>query len=71
MSATITWVSGEVPKIGDYLKAERGRTAYHVVGIRWPSRPGTKHLARLTVDRLQPPQIPNGSTVIIMRWSSR
>lgn len=70
---TMRW-GGDPPTIGQFLKAEKGRTAYEITGIRGVRRrrPGLGGPTLvLTCARHAATDVPEGATVHEIRWSKR
>ena len=67
--ATLTLLWGEPPLLGEYFKAERGRTAYRIVEIVWPKRPGAK--VRLRCERCDPARLEPDAVVHGWVWAKR
>ncbi len=69
--ATLTalhW-DGGLPRLGDFIKAKRGRTAFKIVEIVMPTRPGTRHVARFRCERHY--ALSNDDTVHAWEWAKR
>lgn len=61
---------GELPRVGQFLKAPRGRTAYEIVAIR--SRPGDHgDVGTFKVARWTPSEVPPEATVHPWQWDKR
>lgn len=70
--ATLTalhW-GGDPPVPGQYLKAERGRTAFLIVEVVPPRRP-CGYAFRLLCERTSPANLPAGAVVHTWRWAAR
>lgn len=59
---------GERPLPGQYLKADRGRTAYLILHLK-PGR--NNQLGALFCERLRPDRIPSGAVVHRWVWDKR
>lgn len=71
--ATLTalhW-DGDLPRFGDYLMSARGRTAFKVVEIVMPARPGAKYVARFGCERTPRASLPAGAVVHGWEWAKR
>lgn len=70
---TATWY-GEPPRLGHFLKSDRGRTAYEITALREvvPRSPaaGCRRFV-LTCLRHAPGDVPAGATVHRWRWARR
>lgn len=66
----LSW-EGELPRMGEYLLAERGRTAFKVVEIRRPRKAGAAYVARFGVERTPRAALPPDAVVHGWRWGSR
>lgn len=51
VTLTVNSWQGDLPHLGDFVKAERGRTAFKIVEIVIPKRPGTRYIARFRCER--------------------
>ena len=71
--ATITINSwrGVLPRRGEYLKTEKGRTAFLVVGILEPARPAARYVCRLVGLRERPDELPDGAVIHPFAWAPR
>jgi hypothetical protein len=58
---------GELPRLGHFLKARRGRTAYEIVGIR-VIEPGR---GTFRVCRWEPQELPEHAVVHELVWDKR
>lgn len=66
----LNWAHVDLPMIGEYLKSERGRTAYLILEVIMPG-PGMKHVARLRCERQNPASLPKDAVVWGWQWSKR
>lgn len=66
----LSW-EGELPRLGEYLMSERGRTAFKVVEIRRPRKPDAKYVARFGVERTARAAIPADAVVHGWSWGDR
>ena len=78
MKLTATW-AGDLPALGDYLRAARGRFAYRIDGAL-VSTEGTidrgeivQMTRRVTfyVERIAAPDVPAGARVHLWSWTAR
>ncbi len=69
---TARW-TGRAPRRGEWLKAERGRTAYEITAVRRINGTGGARRYRyvLTCARHAPSDIPEGATVHAWTWDKR
>lgn len=60
---------GPPPDIGDYLRSERGRFAYCIIGVH----PSTfaKYNFRFRVVRIKPDEVPVGAKIYTWSWAKR
>lgn len=65
----LSW-SGELPAIGHFIKADRGRTAFMIVQVIEPKRP-CGYVARFRCERHSPASLPADAIVHPWRWSQR
>lgn len=63
--------NGELPLPGHYLMSAKGRTAFRVVEIRMPRRPGTRYVARFVCERRPPSVVTAADIVHTWTWFSR
>lgn len=71
--ATLTAHSweGDLPRFGDFIMAQRGRTAFRVVEIRVPLKPRARYVARFGCERVARGQLPAGAIVHAWEWAKR
>lgn len=69
VTLTVNSWDGELPRLGEFIKSERGRTAFKIVEIVRPTRPGTKHVCRFRCERHFALQ--NTDVVHAWQWSKR
>lgn len=69
MLTVLHW-AGELPLLGQYVKAERGRTAFLIVEILRPKKP-CGYVARFRCERHSPVSLPKGAVVHGWQWSKR
>lgn len=68
---TLRFRGGVLPRVGDFLKAPRGRTAYRITDMRWGAAPLGGHRGTFYVERWRPADVPPGSTVHTWHWGKR
>lgn len=71
--ATLTVLAweGELPRYGDFIASEKGRTAFKVVEIIRPRKRHAKHVARFRCERYRKCDVPEGSIVHCWVWGKR
>lgn len=62
---------GDLPRFGEFIMAPRGRTAFRVVEIRMPMKPGARYRARFGCERVARAALPAGAIVHDWFWHSR
>jgi hypothetical protein len=65
-----TWNGDVPPRVGFFLKAPRGRTAYEIVAIRIKAQ-GPPMTGIFTVCRWEPSELPEHAVVCDWRWDRR
>lgn len=70
--STLTALSwdGDLPRLGEYLMAARGRTAYLIIGIKRPKQP-CAHVAKFTVDKIPRGALQPDAVIHGWVWSKR
>lgn len=66
----IHW-DGPLPSPGDFLKTEKGVTAYEIVSVRENLRPDPRSRAAFRCWRVPVAEVPAGARIHEWRWSSR
>jgi hypothetical protein len=66
----IHW-EGRLPSPGDFLRTERGLTAYEIVSVKENTRPDARSRAAFKCWRVPAASVPDGARVHEWRWSSR
>ncbi|WP_100962617.1 hypothetical protein [Bosea sp. FBZP-16] len=66
----LSW-SGDLPRFGDFIMAQRGRTAFRVVEIRMPMKPGAQYVARFGCERVARVGLPADAIVHGWEWGKR
>ena len=66
----IRFHSKEPPQLGHYFKSDRGRYAYHIVGIR-PVRGVIAGVFNCVVEKITATKLPDDAEIISFQWSSR
>lgn len=67
---TVLHWEGDLPVPGQYVKADRGRTAFLIVEVVKPKRP-CRYVARFRCERHSPGGVPAGAVVHPWRWATR
>ena len=67
---TVLHWDGELPLIGHFVKAERGRTAYRIIEIK-RAKPGLRYVAKFICERENPKYLPHDAVVHGWLWSKR
>lgn len=67
---TVLHWEGDLPAPGQYVKAERGRTAFLIVEVVKPKR-RCRYVARFRCERHSPGSLPAGAVVHPWRWAAR
>lgn len=67
---TVLHWEGDLPVPGQYVKAERGRTAFLIVEVVLPKR-SCGYVARFRCERTSPASLPAGAVVHPWRWAAR
>jgi len=68
MLTALHW-PGELPRLGDYILAARGRTAFKVVEILMPTKPGARYVARFRCERHY--ALPHDAVIHGWEWAKR
>lgn len=71
-NATLTmrnW-DGPLPRLGEYCKTPRGRTAFKVIEVRTPTRPA-KYRAKFICERTAAASLPEDAVVHEFYWLKR
>lgn len=70
---SMDWPDGFSLRIGQFLKAKRGRTAYEITAMREVKRrdPAAGRRFVLTCERWNPTDVPDGATVHSFYWYNR
>lgn len=66
----LSWNGADLPMIGHYVKAARGRTAFLIVEVRRPKKP-CGYVARFVCERHSPASLPKNAVVHGWQWSKR
>lgn len=66
----LSW-EGDLPLPGHVVKAQNGRTAYIVMEVRRPVKPGARYAARFVCERMPAHRVPHGAVIHPWRWSGR
>lgn len=66
----IRFHSKEPPKLGHYFKSDRGRNAYHIVGIK-RVRGVIRGVFNCEVEKIPASKLPADAEIIPMHWFSR
>ncbi len=66
----VTW-GGPLPGPGDYLRTERGLTAYQIVSVHPNMRKDPRSRARFRCWKVPAGQVPEGARVHAWEWSPR
>ncbi len=66
----LSW-EGDLPRFGDFIMAQRGRSAFKVVEIRTPVKPGAQYVARFGCERISRNAVPADAVVHGWAWARR
>ncbi len=67
MTMRVRW-EGEPPRVGHFLKTQKGRNAYEIASVR---ETGGEYNLRLKVNRWAASDVPGEATVHFFKWDSR